>query len=82
MRDLGLPEGFKLKTHFPDAKSFITDLEKWWSLYNGIAVAKRVQAPPILAVSSRAFGYDHREFLGRSVYTRNYQDLKQKALTL
>ena len=81
-KDLGLPEGFKLKTHFPDAKSFITDLEKWWSLYNGIAVAKRVQAPPILAVSSRAFGYDHREFLGRSVYTRNYQDLKQKALTL
>lgn len=46
---------------FPDARSFIADLERWWKLFCGLAVAKRIQAPPILAISKRAYGYDHRE---------------------
>lgn len=65
---------------FPDAASFIRDLERWWNLYNGIAVAKRVQAPPILAVSSRAFGFDHREALGRPFYSSAYLQLRQELL--
>ncbi len=79
-QNLGLPASLDLKELFPTPRAFIADLERWWNLYNGIGVAKRVQAPPILAVSSRAFGYDHREFLGRPAYTRRYLDLKQKAL--
>jgi NAD+ synthase (glutamine-hydrolysing) len=65
---------------FPDAASFIRDLERWWDLYNGIGVAKRVQAPPILAVSSRAFGFDHREALGTPFYSSRYFELKKKLL--
>jgi NAD+ synthase (glutamine-hydrolysing) len=79
-KDLGLPENLDFKNLFPTPRDFIADLERWWNLYNGLGVAKRVQAPPILAVSSRAFGYDHREFLGCATYTQRYLELKQRAL--
>jgi NAD+ synthase (glutamine-hydrolysing) len=65
---------------FPDAGSFVRDLERWWNLYNGIAVAKRVQAPPILAVSSRAFGFDHREALGPPFYSTRYLEMRARLL--
>ncbi len=77
--NLRLPGSIDLNRLFPTPQTFIADLERWWNLYNGIAVAKRVQAPPVLAVSSRAFGYDHREFLGRPVYTQGYLELKKQA---
>ncbi len=78
--ELGLPSEVDLKKLFPTPADFIADLERWWNLYNGIGVAKRVQAPPVLAVSSRAFGFDHRESLGRAVYTERYKELKAKVL--
>jgi len=78
--NLGLSENVDMAALFPTPKDFIRDLERWWNLYNGMGVAKRLQAPPILAVSSRAFGYDHREFLGRSIFTQRYLELKRKAL--
>jgi NAD+ synthase (glutamine-hydrolysing) len=65
---------------FPDAGAFIRDLERWWNLYNGIAVAKRVQAPPILAISSRAFGFDHRESLGPPFYSVRYKAMRERLL--
>lgn len=37
------------------------DMELWWRRYRGIALAKRIQMPPILSVSRRAFGFDYRE---------------------
>jgi NAD+ synthase (glutamine-hydrolysing) len=79
---LKLPEDLDLKKLFPTPDDFIADLERWWNLYNGIGVAKRVQAPPVLAVSSRAFGFDHRESLGPAVYTERYRELKKKILGL
>ena len=78
--ELGLPADVDLKKLFPTPADFVADLERWWNLYNGIGVAKRVQAPPVLAVSSRAFGFDHREALGRAVYTERYRELKKKLL--
>ncbi len=73
-------EKIDVYTLFPKACDFIPDLEKWWNLYQGMAIAKRVQAPPILAVSSRAFGFDHRESLGTPFYSERYLALKKKAL--
>jgi NAD+ synthase (glutamine-hydrolysing) len=78
--ELQLPDEVDLAKLFPTPKDFVADLERWWNLYNGTGVIKRVQAPPVLAVSSRAFGYDHREYLGKSVYTERYQELKRRAL--
>ncbi|MDU4960539.1 MAG: NAD(+) synthase [Sporomusaceae bacterium] len=65
---------------FPDAASFISDLEHWWRLYSGMAVAKRIQAPPVLAVSRRAYGFDHREAQNPPYFTAAYQSLKAALL--
>jgi NAD+ synthase (glutamine-hydrolysing) len=41
---------------------------------------KRVQAPPIVAVSKRAFGFDLREAQISARFTRGYSVLKEKVL--
>ena len=66
---------------FPTPVEFINDLEKWWRLYTGMAVAKRIQAPPILAISRRAYGFDHREAQNGTYFTTNYLKLKEKVLS-
>ncbi len=66
---------------FHGPREFIEDLERWWKLYTGLAVAKRIQAPPVLAVSRRAYGFDHREAQNGPYFTSKYLDLKNKLLT-
>ena len=68
----------KIADLFPDAATFTADLERWWNLYSGLAVAKRVQAPPVLAVKRRAFGFDHREAIMKPWYGTRYRELKKK----
>ena len=46
----------------------------------GMAVSKRIQSPPILAVSRRSFGFGNREAQNRVYYTANYLHLKSKIL--
>jgi NAD+ synthase (glutamine-hydrolysing) len=69
-----------VQTLFPDAAHFIADLERWWNLHQGLAIAKRMQAPPILAVSRRAFGFDLREAQLGPRYTARYGLLRRKAV--
>ena len=59
-------------------KKQIAELERWWKAYKGLAVSKRVQAPPVLAVSRRAFGFDHREAILQSqgYWSQAYLNLK------
>ena len=59
----------------------IADLERWWNLYSGMGVAKRIQAPPVLAVSRRAFGFDHREAQNPVHYTHHYLQLKSQLIS-
>lgn len=66
---------------FPGPREFIDDLEKWWNAYNGLAVAKRIQAPPVLAVSRRVYGFDHREAQNGPYYTAGYLKLKKALLS-
>ncbi len=66
---------------FPTADVFIKDLERWWNLYQGMAIAKRIQAPPVLALKRRAFGFDHREAQLGARYTAAYEKLKAELLT-
>jgi NAD+ synthase (glutamine-hydrolysing) len=66
---------------FPTHQEFIADLEKWWKLYTGMAVAKRIQAPPVLAVSRRAYGFDHREAQNGAYFTISYLKLKENLLS-
>ncbi len=70
----------RLAELFPDAAAFVADLERWWSLHQGLAVAKRLQAPPVMAVSRRAYGADLREAqLGPRCTTR-YRTLRRQVL--
>ena len=69
-----------VKKYFQTPKDFVADLERWWNLFSGLAVAKRIQAPPILAVSRRAYGFDHREAQNGAYYTRAYRKLKEALL--
>ena len=70
----------KVNELFPSVKAFIADLERWWNQYQGMGVAKRIQAPPVLAVKRRAFGFDHRESQMGSRYTRRYEALKKELI--
>ncbi|MEI6167207.1 MAG: NAD(+) synthase [bacterium] len=72
----------KVSDLFPSATAFIADLERWWTQYQGLGVAKRIQAPPVLAVKRRAFGFDHRESQMGTRLTRRYETLKQELLAL
>ncbi len=65
---------------FKTPADFIADLEKWWHLFAGFSVAKRIQTPPILAISRRPYGYDLREAQVRPYYTDGYLELKEKIL--
>ncbi len=71
----------KLSTWFKTPKEWVEDLERWWALYQGMGVAKRIQAPPILAVTRRAFGFDHRESQLKPYYSQNYHKLKAEVLS-
>ncbi|MCI6231178.1 MAG: NAD(+) synthase [Selenomonas sp.] len=78
-QNLGCQEGLVAK-YFPTPKDFIADLERWWNLFSGMAIAKRIQAPPILAVSRRAYGFDHREAQDGPYYTRRYREMKKEMI--
>jgi NAD+ synthase (glutamine-hydrolysing) len=69
-----------IQSLFPTPEQFIDDLERWWNLYQGMALAKRIQAPPILAIKRRAFGFDHRESQLGARYSATYQAIKHSIL--
>ncbi len=70
----------KVSEVFASAAEFVSDLERWWTQYQGMGVAKRIQAPPVLAVKRRAFGFDHREAQMGAYFTRRYKELRDKLL--
>lgn len=76
---IGCEKGI-IKKYFKKDLEFIEDLEKWWRQYMGMAISKRIQAPPILAISRRVFGFGNRESQNRVYYTSKYLYLKNKLL--
>jgi NAD+ synthase (glutamine-hydrolysing) len=76
---IGCEKGLAKKL-FPTPQAFIADLERWWKLFAGFAVAKRIQAPPILAISPRAYGFDYREAQLKPYYSRKYLAMKAELL--
>lgn len=78
-KQLGCDEEI-IKTSFPTHESFINDLERWWKLFAGFSVAKRIQAPPIISMTKRSYGYDHREAQLTPYFSRKYYLLKEEIL--
>jgi len=66
---------------FKTPQEFIDDLEHWWKLYQGMGLAKRIQAPPVVAVKRRAFGFDKRESQLGVRYSQKYLRMKEKLLS-
>ena len=75
---LGLPN--HISHYFTSTEQFIDDLERWWKSFNGLAVAKRIQSPPLLLISERAFGTDLSESQLKPYFSRNYYVMKEKIL--
>ena len=46
----------------------------------GMGISKRIQAPPILSISRRSFGFGTRESQNRIYYTAKYLQLKNKII--
>ncbi len=76
--EIGCEAGL-VKKYFPTPAEFVADLEKWWKLFTGMAVAKRIQSPPILAVTSRPFGL-LKESQYPPYFTQAYKTLKAELL--
>ena len=76
---LGCKEGIVAQL-FPSHAAFCQDLERWYGLFTGLAVAKRIQAPPVLSLSKRAFGTDYREAQLTTYYSLEYNEMKEKLL--
>ena len=73
--EIGCAAGLTEK-YFSTAEEFVTDLERWWKQFQGIAVAKRIQAPPLIAVSVRPFG-SFTESQNIPYFTKKFFDLKK-----
>ncbi len=61
--------------YFPTVAEFVADLERWWNQYKGVAVAKRLQAPPSIVVSGKPF--ESNEIMNGAYYTAGYSALKK-----
>jgi NAD+ synthase (glutamine-hydrolysing) len=65
--------------HFSSVESWVSDLE-WVERQLLSSYFKRVQAPPLIVVSKRAFGFDLRESQLPAYSPRKYTALKSKVL--
>ena len=75
---LGLPN--PISHYFTSTEQFIGDLERWWKSFNGLAVAKRIQSPPLFLISERAFGTDLSESQLQPYFSRGYEACKSRLL--
>ena len=78
-KNIGCAKGL-VKKYFPTPQDFIADLERWWKQFTGMGVAKRIQAPPILAVTSQPYGARAESQNGWH-FTKKYLELKNKLLS-
>ena len=79
--EIGWNDLGKFRAWFPDVSGWIEDLE-WVARQVRINYFKRVQAPPIIVLSKRAFGFDLRESQLPSYQTRRDGELKALALSM
>ncbi len=76
---LGWNDAVRFRAYFPDARSWIEDLE-WVERQVRINYFKRIQAPPVIVLSKRAFGFDLRETQQPPYAPRRCEQLKAEAL--
>ena len=67
--------------YFADSVAWIEDLE-WVAAQLRASVFKRVQAPPLIVLSKRAFGFDLRESQLPAYPLRDYAALRRRVLAM
>lgn len=67
------------RAYFPTAAAWVEDLE-WVERQLRTSYFKRIQAPPIIVLSKRAFGFDLRETQTPAYTPRRYGELKTQVL--
>ena len=65
---------------FPTNEAFVADTEYWWRAYNTIGVAKRFQAPPMLALTKRPLGAAAPETQGAGYLSRQFHIIKEQLI--
>ena len=78
---LGWSDQERFRSYFADSKSWIEDLE-WVDQQVRANYFKRIQAPPAIVLSKRAFGFDLRESQLPAYTPRQYEVLKERALSM
>lgn len=69
----------RFRDYFPDSASWLEDLE-WVARQLHASYFKRIQAPPIIVVSKRAFGFDLRESQLPDYSPKIYETRRQRVL--
>ena len=77
--ELGWSEPGRFRDYFPDAKTWLEDLE-WVARQLHTSYFKRIQAPPIIVMSKRAFGFDLRESQLPEYAPRVYEERRDRVL--
>ena len=72
-------EASAFEGYFPNSASWLEDLE-WVERQLRMSFYKRVQAPPLIVLSKRAFGSDLRETQWPEYRVRRYEDLRRQVL--
>ncbi len=76
---LGWCDRERFAGYFPDAETWINDLE-WMERQVRINYFKRIQTPPTIVLSKRAFGFDLRESQLPAYVPRSYAILRERVL--
>ncbi len=79
--NLGISKGLMVRWGVDDPKTFVEDLEWFFSTIQK-NVFKRIQAPPIIITSRSAYGYDIRESMLPPITTERFKELKAKVLKM
>ena len=69
----------RFRGYFPDAKAWLEDLEGVARQLR-ISYFKRIQAPPIIVMSKRAFGFDLRESQLPEYFPKIYEERRDRVL--
>ena len=76
---IGWQDEQRFRAYFPEPRQFVDDLE-WVERQVRANYFKRIQAPPIVVLSKRAFGFDLRESQLPAYSPRAYERAKQTLL--
>ena len=78
---IGWNDAERFRRYFADATAWVEDLE-WLASQVRASIFKRIQAPPIIVLSKRAFGFDLRESQLPAYRPRAYAALRGKVLSM